>query len=370
VKFSSPPPAGIAEAVGASTIGLPKGGTKTDISYTRSLEDVEATEWRRLATDAGHVFATPEWLLTWWRHFGKERRQLIGLARAEAKLVAVVPLCESWTHGVHVLRFVGHGQSDQLGPVSAPLSDPVAASTVRAVIGGLPLQRFILFAERIPGDQRLTELGSARFLYREASPVLQGSWDDFLRTRGRNFRQQVRRFPRKLAELGTVSYRLASDPERLDQDLDTLFRLHRRRWEGAATSFLRAARFHRDFAAEAFRRDWLRLWFLEIDGAPVAALLGFRFAGVEAAYQSGRDPTLQQHPLGFVLLAHAARTALDDGMREYRLGRGGDPYKNRFATADPTLATYGLARGGTARVLLTAAPAQRGRSLGLRRILA
>jgi CelD/BcsL family acetyltransferase involved in cellulose biosynthesis len=368
--FSSSPPGGIAEVQGASMIGLPLGRSKTEISYTRSLDDVQASEWRGLATDARHVFATPEWLLTWWRHYGKERRQLIGLARTGGKLVALVPLCESWTHGVRVLRFVGHGQSDQLGPVSAPLSDPVAASAVRDVIAGIPLRRFILFAERIPGDQRLMELSSARLLYREASPVLQGSWDDFLRTRGRNFRQQVRRFPRKLAELGTVSYRLASDPERLDQDLDTLFRLHRQRWEGAETSFLRAAKFHRDFAAEAFRRGWLRLWFLEIDSTPVAALLGFRFAGVEAAYQSGRDPALHQQPLGFVLLAHAARTALGDGMREYRLGRGGDAYKNRFATTDPTLETYGLARGGAARLLLTAAPAQRGRSLGLRRLLA
>jgi CelD/BcsL family acetyltransferase involved in cellulose biosynthesis len=368
--FSSSPPAVIAEAQGASMLGLPEGASKTEISYTHSLDDVPVTEWRRLATDAGHVFATPEWLLTWWRHYGKGCRQLIGLARAGGKLVAVVPLCESWTHGVSVLRFVGHGAGDQLGPVSALFSDPVAASAVRDVIAGIPLKRFILFAERIRGDQRLTELSSGRLLYREPSPVLQGSWDDFLRARGRNFRQQVRRFPRKLAEVGTVSYRLASDPERLDQDLDTLFRLHSQRWEGAATSFLRAAKFHRDFAAHAFRHGWLRLWFLEIDGTPVAALLGFRFAGVEAAYQSGRDPALQQQPLGFVLLAHAARTALDDGMREYRLGRGGDPYKNRFATADPTLETYGLARGGAARLLLSAAPAQRGRSLGLRRMLA
>jgi CelD/BcsL family acetyltransferase involved in cellulose biosynthesis len=344
-----------------------------DVSYTRSLDGVQAAEWRRLAEDAGHVFATREWLLTWWRHYGKARRQLIGLARAGGNLVAVLPLYESWTHGVPVLRFVGHGPSDQLGPISAPLSDPVAASAVHDAIAAIPLRRFMLLAERIPGDQRLEELARARLLYREASPVLQfenDSWDEFLRARGRNFRQQVRRFPRKLSELGTLSYRLASDPERLDRDLDTLFRLHRQRWESAATSFLRAAPFHRDFAAQAFRRGWLRLWFLEIDATPVAALLGFRFAGAEAAYQAGRDPAFRQQPLGFVLLAHAVRTALADGMREYRLGRGDDPYKNRFATTDPTLETFGLARGGAAQLLLTAAPAARGRSLGLRRILA
>lgn len=368
--FSSSPPAGIADAEGASMLVWPEGAGKTEISYIESLDDLRTTEWWPLATGAGHVFATPEWLLTWWRHYGNGRRQLIGLARTRGRLVAVVPLCESWRHGVRVLRFVGHGASDQLGPVSAPLSDPVAASAIRDVMAGIPLKRFVLFAERIPGDHRLPELSRARLLYREPSPVLQGSWDEFLQARGRNFRQHVRRFPRKVAELGTVSYRLASDPERLDQDLDTLFRLHRKRWDGAATSFLRAEKFHRDFAAEAFRQGWLRLWLLEIDGTPVAALLGFRFAGVEAAYQSGRDPAFQQQPLGFVLLAHAARTALDDGMREYRLGRGGGPYKSRFATADPTLETYGLARGAAARLLLTAAPAQRGRSLGLRRMLA
>jgi CelD/BcsL family acetyltransferase involved in cellulose biosynthesis len=352
---------------------MPRAGSEIAVSYTRSLDGVPAAEWQRLAEDAGHVFATREWLLTWWRHYGKARRQLIGLARVGDDLIAIVPLYESWTRGVPVLRFVGHGPSDQLGPISAPLSDPVAASAARDAIAAIPLRRFVLFAERVAGDQRLQQVTKARLLYREASPVLRfenDSWDDFLRARGRNFRQQVRRFPRKLSELGTLSYRLASDPERLDRDLDTLFRLHRQRWENAATSFQRAAQFHRDFAAQAFHRGWLRLWFLEIDATPVAALLGYRFAGAEAAYQAGRDPAFQQQPLGFVLLAHAIRTALADGVREYRLGRGGDPYKDRFATTDPTLETYGLARGGAGNLLLTSAPAARGRSLGLRRILA
>ena len=68
---------------------------------------------------------------------------------------------------------------------------------------------------------------------------------------------------------------------------------------------------------------------------PVAALYGFRFAGAESAYQSGRDPAFGQQPVGFVLLAHAVREALTDGMYEFRLLRGGAPYKERFATSDP-----------------------------------
>ena len=333
---------------------------------------MEAADWHGLAERAGHVFATREWLLTWWRHYGKARRQLIGVARAGGDPVGIVPLYQWWRWGIPVLRFVGHGPSDQLGPVSAPLTEPVAAAGVREAIDAVPLRRFVLLAEQIAGDQRFGELTGARPLYREASPVLHfehDSWDEFVRDRGRNFRQQVRRFPRKLSELGTVSYRLVTDPERLPRDLDTLFDLHRRRWESSATSFILAAPFHREFATQALRQGWLRLWFLEIDGKPVAALYGFRFAGAESAYQSGRDPALRQQPVGFVLLAHAVREALTDGMSEYRLLRGGAPYKERFATSDPGLETYGLPRGTPAQLMLPAARALGGRSLGIRRIL-
>jgi len=343
-----------------------------DVSYTSSLDRVAAADWRRLAERAGHVFATPEWLLTWWRHYGNGQRQLTGLARAGGDLVAIVPLYEWWSHGVPVLRFVGHGPSDQLGPISAPLSEPAAAAAFEEVIAAAPLRRFVLLAEHVAGDQPFGEVTGARFLYREPSPVLslgRDSWDEFLKERGRNFRQQVRRFPRKLAELGRLSYRLASDRDRLDRDLDTLFRLHQQRWGDATTSFLLAEPFHREFATRAFHEGWLRLWFLEIDGKPVAALHGFRFAGAESAYQAGRDPAFQHQPLGFVLLAHAAREALADGMGEYRLLRGGASYKERFATSDPGLETYGLPRGAPAQLMLAAARAARGRSLGLRRIL-
>ena len=293
--------------------------------------------------------------------------------RAGGEPVAIVPLYEWWKRGIPVLRFVGHGQATNSDP-SAP-GCPTRRPPPRSVRprGAVPLQRFVLLAEQVAADQRFGELTGGRALYREASPVLRfehESWDEFLRELGRNFRQQVRRYPRKLTELGTVSYRLATDPERLPRDLDILFGLHRQRWGNDATAFLLAAPFHRDFAVLAFLQEgWLRLWFLEINGKPVAALYGFRFAGAESAYQSGRDPGFEHLPVGFVLLAHAVREALTDGMYEFRLLRGGAPYKERFATSDPGLETYGLPRGAPAQLMLAAARAAGGRSLGLRRIL-
>jgi CelD/BcsL family acetyltransferase involved in cellulose biosynthesis len=151
-----------------------------------------------------------------------------------------------------------------------------------------------------------------------------------------------------------VTYRLSDGSRDLDRDLDTLFRLHAARWSTAPTNFLADAAFHRAFAPVAVEQGWLRLWFLDVDGEAVAALYGFRFAGTESYYQAGRSPGWNDYRVGFVLLAHAIRQAAEDGVREYRLLRGGEDYKLRFATADPGLETVALGRGPVAGVALPA----------------
>ena len=350
----------------------PPSGGGARVQYVESLEAIPPADWERLAARAGHVFATPEWLGAWWRWYGGARPLLVGLVRRNGELVAILPLHVWRRRGLPVLRFAGHGPSDQLGPVCAPLTDPDVADAVGSAVSAIPYRRFVLLAELVPSDHRFGQLVGGRTLYTDESPLLrfdEESWDEFLRRRGANFRQQVRRFPRKLAAVGEVSFRLSSDSSTLDRDLDTLFALHRRRWQGAETPFLRMAGFHREMAARALERGWLRLWMLEVGGRPVAALYGFRFGGVESAYQGGRDPALARYPLGFILISHAVREALGDGMREYHLLRGGEQYKARFANTDRNLETSAVARGATADVVLAMAEAARGRSLGLRRLL-
>jgi hypothetical protein len=135
--------------------------------------------------------------------------------------------------------------------------------------------------------------------------------------------------------------------------MDTLFELHAARWGHSAYADAHAG-FHREFAALARDRGWLRLWFLEADGRTVAAWHGFRFAGVESYYQAGRDAAWEGPAVGSVLLAHSIRSALADGMREYRFLRGNEPFKYRFASHDPGLETIGIARGPVGDAALAA----------------
>jgi CelD/BcsL family acetyltransferase involved in cellulose biosynthesis len=161
----------------------------------------------------------------------------------------------------------------------------------------------------------------------------EGGWDEYLDARSANFRQQVRRRARRLRRGFEVSYRLCQDPARLSADIDTLLALHAAHGGSRSNGFtgLRES-FHREFAAVALERGWLRLWLAESLGEPVAAWYGFRFAGIESFYQSGRDPAWDRYAVGAGLLEHSIHEAFSDGMREWLL-RGDELYKRRYATS-------------------------------------
>jgi CelD/BcsL family acetyltransferase involved in cellulose biosynthesis len=179
------------------------------------------------------------------------------------------------------------------------------------------------------------------------------SWRELLADRSRNFRDQVGRRERRLGRAHRLSYRL-TDASRLDRDLDLLFALHNARWEPGASTALTEARqaFHREFARSALERGWLRLWVMELDDRPAAVWYGFRYAEREWYYQGGWDPALRADSVGFVLLCHTIRAAVEDGAGEYWFLRGPEAYKSRFADEDPGLETVITSRGLVGRAAL------------------
>ncbi len=334
------------------------------------VRDLEAArpEWTALAERSGNVFSTWEWASCWLRQMGagEELRAQV-CRRPDGQAAAILPLCRSRKGPLSVLRLVGHGESDELGPVCAPGDRPLADAQLAALVAEDGS------CDAFVGHDMAERPSGAAVLWRMASPAvrLEGSgWDEFLAGRSRNFRQQVRARERALARAGRLEFRLADDPARLDADMSMLIGLHRRRWGARSRSFTgpREA-LHREFAALALERGWLRLRLLELDGRPLAALYAFRYGGDEWYYQLGRDPAGDRFAAGFVLIAHAIRRALEDGLHEFRLLRGDEAYKARFATHDPGVVTVGMARTTAGRALLQGERVWRALPSGARRRL-
>lgn len=323
------------------------------VDLVSSLDELQE-DWVSLAHESRNLFSTWEWASTWWRHYGPADGPLVAACREGRDTVALLPLYVWSRRPVRVARFIGHGPADQLGPISAPGADAAAADALRQILDHADLD--LILMELLSGRESWRKLLRQEPLLRESSPTisLHGGWDAYLAGRSANLRQQIRRRERQLGRRHAVRFRLATEPHRLEEDLTLLYALHRGRWE-ARSAFSRFEDFHRDFAAVALERGWLRLWFLELDERPAAAWYGFRFAGVESYYQAGRDPAFRDDSVGFVLLVHSIREAAEEGVAEYRLLRGAEPFKLRFADADPGVETFAPARGVAGRAARAAA---------------
>jgi CelD/BcsL family acetyltransferase involved in cellulose biosynthesis len=326
------------------------------------LEDVR-DDWIRLAQAAGHPFGTWEWASAWWRWFGNGRQLYTFACRDNAgQVVAILPLYVAATRPVRVARFLGYG--DLHSPLCSAEHRPTAAAAllrcVRRGKGRCP----IVLAEKLPGGQGWGDLLGGTRIASHPDPFMNlgSSWEDFLATRSHSFRSTVRRRERTLAKSFELTYRLADDPDRLDADLDTLYRLHADRWGDASTGVFggERGRMHRELASEALAQGWLRLWLLELDGEPVAAYYGWRYAGSEWFFQSGRDPRFVKQSVGATLLAHVVRDACDDGVAVFRFLAGDEAYKFRWTDQDEPAETRLL--GSSAFVRFAAVAALRANS--------
>jgi CelD/BcsL family acetyltransferase involved in cellulose biosynthesis len=336
------------------------------------VEDVSelaevADEWRRLAESTGAgIFGTPEWAEAWWDAHGAGRLAVRACRDEAGNLGAVLPLYVRRRAGVTVVRFLGRGPADELGPVCVAADRDRTAAALLEAIGRLDAD--VLLAEQLPGDQGWPERLAGESWRIESSPTLAlpgAGWEAYLAGRSANLRQQIRRRTRALDQRG-AAYRLAGE-ESLERDLDTLFLLHRARWGSKQTDF-EDTPFHREIARRALARGWLRLWILELDEHPVAAWHGFRVGGVTSYYQAGRDPAFDRLAPGTVLLAHSIRSAIEEGAREYRFGRGAEPFKYRFAGDDPGLESVILTRTTRGRTAERVARTARSTRNAVRRV--
>ncbi len=318
----------------ATAVATPERFTFEPCGDLASIRDT----WIDLAGRSDNVFATYEWLATWWRHFGRDRRLLTTVVRDRSgDVVAILPLYLAAHRPVRTLRLLGHGATDQLGPVCAVADRDRARRAMAAFLDQVTDQPWdLVIADELPVTTDPDPTSHARMLSRHPTHVvgLEGvSGDQWLARRSANLRTQLARGSRTLATTGSVTYRTTDDPAQVDADLAQLIALHERRWagDGGSRSFTGREAFHHDIARTFLDRGWLRLRFVEVDGTPVAGLYSFRFGGVESHYQSGREPAFDRHSVGLLLHRHAIRACADEGVLEYRFLRGDERYKRRFA---------------------------------------
>ena len=324
---------------------LPDGDVEVITEVEALAEIVPA--WSKLSEGLANAFVSPDWFFAWLRNYGETAGPYVTVLREpDGSVHSLFPFVLSRERRRPTIAFAGANLGDYFEPVAPRGDAELAAAGAGLALAGRRPEWSAVVLHNVDADAPWAEAlrwaggaGLAEVTHpREVLPyvTLEGlSWEAYLATRSRNFRGQVNRKLRRLGDEHEVVFRLADDPARLADDMAIFFAFHDRRWEtrgGSSMASERARAFHVDFATSALRSGALRLWFLEVDGTPVAAWYGWSYGGRYSYYLAGFDPDWSRQSVGLLLLAHTIRAATEEGAHEYDLLRGDEEYKDRFAT--------------------------------------
>jgi len=328
------------------------GATPLTTALIQDPSDVDGVraEWDALAVLVGAPFGAPAWVEAWWRHLAPAGARLsIVVAHAGGELVGVAPFYASERLGVTELRLLSGGLASRLGILAKPQHQTEFATALartltadgrrvdalrwEAVDGVSPWPGWLSAAW--PGDRehRLREES------RRSAPLLhlaQGSYQDWLAAKSRNFRSQMRRRRRALEDQG-ASVR-AADSSTLERDLGEFWRLHRARWKGRGGSSAADAGtvgMLQQVGAELTGSGRFRLWVIDGPaGEAISAQVFVAAGGTVAYWNGGFDERWAASSPGAVAILAAVEEAFERGDQLIDLGGGEARYKERLADED------------------------------------
>jgi CelD/BcsL family acetyltransferase involved in cellulose biosynthesis len=139
---------------------------------------------------------------------------------------------------------------------------------------------------------------------------------------------------RRLQRETDARFELVGTEAELDDAIRALQRLQEHRWGAEGSVELSAYMgFVGAFLHAVFRRGWLDLSMLRVDGHPVAITCAFRFRSTVFGFVSGfdQDPRWAKYGVGILNLVDSIKRAIGDGYRTFDLSRGDEWYKSRLA---------------------------------------
>jgi CelD/BcsL family acetyltransferase involved in cellulose biosynthesis len=293
------------------------------------------TEWLRLAEANGFLAPSqsPDWLLTWWKHFGSgELRTFV--FRSDGRLAGVVPCFLHEWEGKRQLTLMGSGVSDYLEP---PIASSVGDEVVRAA--GRVLQDQddwdVCNWQDLNADTPLAQVAGEGLTVSvqddtECSEcLLTGDFNAYWAERPHGLRRNVRRYLEKARLIAEPQFVVSLKPD--TEVINALTTLHTTRWQTRGEPGMivenRSAAFVREVALVFANAGSLLLFSLRFQGRVVAVILAFLSTNTVFSYLSAFDPEYEALGFGRTLLYNSLQYAFEQRYHSWNFLRGNEPYK-------------------------------------------
>ncbi len=326
---------------------LERGSSKIRIVEIDNFRDFAALKdvWNIVLSESNHsVFSTWEWLSTWWKYYGDDKRMLILLAEENGKVVGIAPLMYS----VYTNFGAKQGRIEFIGGAHSGYNDFILAAE--------PKKCTELFFDHLHGLAEnwtfaklsdVPEYGNCqKYLSRISNNMipahqcyykpLPSSYDAFLDSLKGEYRKKFRRIVRRLEETGLKEHLVDySSPSSVTEGMSILNSLHQYRWrvKGGFSGWFTDSNFSNfilEVAKYFSQKACLGLYVLELSGKPVASLCGFKYLSKYYAYISGLDSNYLRYNAGNLLFLRVMNKCIEDGLVEFDFLWGTDQYKRQW----------------------------------------
>ena len=311
------------------------------MAYTVTQETFETLH--SLWVDGEHplewdcLFVLPSWLKVWWSVFSNESSPYISAVRDKEKLIGIAPLLVKGEEA----RFIGDPDvCDYQDFIVAPGRGREFFETLINFLRQQGIRSLDLNTVRAD-SKVLTELVTVAksleceiFCAQEDFTLeldLPSSWDEFLGELTGKQRHEVRRKLRRLNEAGEVNYRVVEGLKEVMDEMETflaLFGLSRSDKAAFMTSQMNT--YFRLLAESMAKANLLKLFVLDLDGTPAAAVMCFDYNSTIYLYNNGYDGRFSSLSVGLLSKVLTIKDSIIKGRKKYDFLKGTEEYKHRL----------------------------------------
>ena len=283
------------------------------------------------------LFVLPGWLKVWWDHFGKEQTAYLCAVRSRDELIGIAPFAVRGK----TARLMGEPDlCDFLDVVIAPGNGAVFFQNLVAHLRHNGITRLELGALRadshvmrhladVAGDLNGEVACAAEDVSMELA--LPSTWEDFLYQLTGKERHEIRRKLRRLNEAARINFRVIENPAEVVREIETflaLFRLNRSDKSNFMTD--QRAAFFRALAEEMAGARILKLFFMDLDDTPAAAVMCFDYRLKRYLYNNGYDDRHRSLSIGLLSKLLTIKDSIQKGKTGYDFLKGTESYKRRL----------------------------------------
>jgi CelD/BcsL family acetyltransferase involved in cellulose biosynthesis len=289
--------------------------------------DLLADEWDDLLERAVNppFFMRYSYQSTWWEYLGNDKLMLIAVRDDDGQLIGLAPLYgETNEAGQKELSFVGCVDvSDYLDLIVSRDHVDAVHQALLDCLANVTTVWDKLYLCSLPHNSitpsRLAEAAVRRGWradkkLQDVCPVitLPGSWEEYLAGIKKKQRHEIRRKIRKIETEAETRWYVVDSAAHMTEAMEQFIDLHQKStkdkedfWSDDLIAFFKA------LALKLTQRDWIKLYFIEVNGVQAAAMLVFDYKNEFLLYNSGYDPEQFAHlSPGNVLTSYTIQEAI------------------------------------------------------------